>query len=155
LLVLGTAGDIRRIHIVNNLVARRRPLRYSDRCDLHGLNWLAVFIIQQFGAVADRGGAPFTQNHVAIAFRMVYGMAAVLALPSLELAVRILYHRNSGCHEIPQRPYCRALERAERLPRTTHGWRAANNFKTGRLEVSVQTPRDYSFAHTGSPRRFT
>lgn len=81
---------------------------------------------------------------MAIAFCVVCGIAAVLAHPSPELTVRVLYHRNSGCHGILQRRYCRSPERAGRLPRTTHGWPTANNFKTRQLDKAVQKPQDLS-----------
>jgi hypothetical protein len=40
-------------------------------------------------AVSDRRGASFTEDNVAIAFCIVYGLAAVPTHPTRELTIRI------------------------------------------------------------------
>ena len=57
---------------------------------------------------------------MVIALRIVYVVAAVLAHPSLEPTSRVLYDRDSGCHEILQDQFCRVREQAQRLRGTTH-----------------------------------
>jgi hypothetical protein len=60
--------------------------------DFNRLDWLVIIVIQQFRTILDGGSAPFTEDNMAIAFRVVDRYAAVLAHPTLELTGRVFYH---------------------------------------------------------------
>jgi hypothetical protein len=91
--------------------------------DLYGENRLAIFIIQQFGAVADGGSASLAKDHVTITFGGVDGLATVLAHPCLELTGWVFYDGDSGCHEILQGNCVPGGDGEGRLRVTNPGWR--------------------------------
>jgi hypothetical protein len=94
------------------------------------MNLLPGFVIQQFCAIANRGGTPFAKHHVAIAFGSVYGVPAVFAHPGLKLSVGVLYHRNSRCHETSSAHLAGRRNEAKgyRGPVTDGGWLSTSEY---------------------------
>jgi hypothetical protein len=128
---------------------RRCTLYYRDCRELSRLNWLAVFVAQQFCAVPDRGGAPLAEDHVAVAFCRVHGMAAVLTHPSLELTGGVFNDGDSGCHEILQAHCGGRGSRREGYggPMTDGG--LVMGWEHGSWKDRVRTPSDYGVSRAG------